>query len=379
MNGFALFRYRRKKDWDYQWKNMKVVVDWTILVYIILTILFVGAMVYDSIPKIFEIISQLPFGLTLFLIYLIMNTGAIRIYVESADSYFFVHRKSVLKSLKGYCIGAAILKNTVVSVPIALLSYLLLQQIKPDAFSLIHFAVFIVLVRLLLIVIGQLVDLRWKSWSNRLISFTVFVLGGIIFYLLVDDMLGFYTNVCILLLVASAYFLYWKMDSFDFDVMESEKIKQKYVGVMFSMSEYVYIPKVSKRTKPFLFRKSQRIFEDRRPENALAELFFKYLLRNLRHVSSYLKLIGITIAVMAYMPLWMKYGLFVAFFFFMKEWLNILYDELTTHPFLGLYKGKEILKEHYQDAVTRWLYYPALGLVGFVLLMNTLFHFLWKG
>jgi hypothetical protein len=99
----------------------------------------------------------------------------------------------------------------------------------------IHFAVFIVLVRLLLIVIGQLVDLRWKNWSNRLINFTVFVLGGIIFYLLVSYMLGFFTNVCILLLVAAAYFLYWKMDSFDFDVMESEKLKQKYVGVMFSM------------------------------------------------------------------------------------------------------------------------------------------------
>ncbi|MBM7621386.1 putative ABC-type exoprotein transport system permease subunit [Bacillus tianshenii] len=379
MSGSALFRYRYRKDREYQWKNIKVVMDWTILFYIFLTILFVGAMVYDSIPEIVEIISQLPFGLTILLIYLLLNNGSIRIFVEAADSYFFIHRKDVPQSIKGFSICVSLLKNTVISILIGCVSFLLLDTVEPGAFSFLPYITYIVLTRLLLIIIGQLIDLRWKSWSNRLISIAVFVLGGAFFYLSLKSALGISLNVTLLLMVAATHYVYWKADSFDFDVSENEKIKQKYVGMMFAMSEYVHIPKASKRTRPLLFRKSQRIFTDRRPENALAELFFKYLLRNLRHVSSYLKIIGITIAVMIYMPLWMKFGLFIAFFFFMKEWLNIVYDELTAHPFLNLYKGKGILKEHFQDAVTRWLYYPALGIVGFVLLMNAMFHFLWKG
>jgi hypothetical protein len=79
---------------------------------------------------------------------------------------------------------------------------------------------------------------------------------------------------------------------------------------------------------------------------------------------------------MAYLPLWMTYGLFIAFFFFLKEWLNIIYDELVGHPFLDMQKGKKLVQKHYQDLITRWLYYPALVSVGFALVMNSLFHFL---
>ena len=84
--------------------------------YIILTILFVGAMVYDTIPGIVEIISQLYISLALLFIYLSLNNGSIRIYVESAE-------KNIPHSIKGFSIGVSLLKNTVIAILIGCVSF----------------------------------------------------------------------------------------------------------------------------------------------------------------------------------------------------------------------------------------------------------------
>ncbi|WP_078379342.1 ABC transporter permease [Sutcliffiella halmapala] len=379
MNARTLYRSRWKKNWNYQWKNAKTVMDWTIFLYSILTILFLGALLYDSFSSILGIIRKLPLVLTLFFLYLIIWKGSIRVLVEQADSYFFLYRKDILQKLKGYSVLASLFTNGIKSLLLALFSFYMLDLILPNSFPLVMFILFVLLLRYFLIGLTTLINLYWKGWKNRVITFGSFVSMGIISYLLIVNNMWVVGNSSFLVITFAIYVIYWRSDSFSLDVVENEKIKQKYVGMIFYASEYVHVPRVSNRTKPLFFRKSQRIFENRRPENGLSELYLKYCLRNFKSMTSYFQLIGITIAVMVYLPLWLKYAVFLAFFFFIKEWLNIVYDELTTHPFLEMHKGKKLLQDDFQDKVTRWLYYPALGMVGFVLLMSTLFYFLLKG
>ncbi|MGD6872934.1 ABC transporter permease [Sutcliffiella horikoshii] len=378
MTAFRLYKERLKQERQYQWKNTKAVIDWTILVYIFLTLLFVAAMIYDMFPSFIALLQELPYGLTLFAIYYLAWTGTIRVFYQQADTYFFVHRQDLLYGLKKWGVIASTALNLIKSMLIAILAYLLMGAISPSRLPLFEWIAFYLLLFLFITIQGKVIDLHWSGWKRKVIAFTAFLLLGCLAYFTVDQSMWIVSTVLLMLGLIVLFILYLRTESFMVDMAHNEKIRQKYVGMIFYASEYVHVPRSSERTKPLFFRRSQRIIEDRSPHSALTELFFKYLLRNSRHIFSYLKLIGITIAVMGYLPLWMTFGLFMAFFFFLKEWLNIVYDELVGHPFLNMHKGKKLIQEHYQDLVTRWLYYPAVGLVGFVLMMNTLFHFLMR-
>ncbi|MGD6774099.1 ABC transporter permease [Sutcliffiella horikoshii] len=378
MTAFHLYKERLKQERQYQWKNTKAVIDWTILVYIVLTLLFVAAMIYDMFPSFIALLQKLPYGLTLIVIYYLAWTGTIRVFYQQADMYFFIHRRDLLHGLKKWGVIASTALNLIKSLLIAILTYFLMEAISPSILPLFEWITFYLVLFLFITILGKVIDLHWSGWKRKVINFTVFLFLGLLVYLTVVQAMWIESTVLLMLGLIVLFILYLRTESFMVDMAHNEKIRQKYVGMIFYASEYVHVPRSSERTKPLFFRRSQRIIEDRSPHSALTELFFKYLLRNSRHIFSYLKMIGITIAVMGYLPLWMTFGLFMAFFFFLKEWLNIVYDELVGHPFLNMHKGKKLIQEHYQDLVTRWLYYPAVGLVGFVLMLNTLFHFLMR-
>ncbi|NLP51389.1 ABC transporter permease [Bacillus sp. RO1] len=378
MTAFRLYMERLKQERQYQWKNTKAVIDWTILVYIVLTLLFVAALIYDIFPSFIALLQELPYGLTLFAIYYLAWTGTIRVYYQQADMYFFVHRRDLLQGLKKWGVIASTGLNVIKSLLIAILTYLIMEAISPTTLPLLEWITFYLALFLSTTILDKVIHLHWSGWKRKLITFTAFLFLGFITYLTVNQSMWIVSVALLMLGVITFFTIYFRTESFMVDMAHNEKVRQKYVGMIFYASEYVHVTRSSERKKPLFFGRSQRIFEDRSPHSALTELFFKYLLRNSRHIFSYLQLIGITIAVMGYLPLWMTFGLFMAFFFFLKEWLNIVYDELVGHPFLNMYKGKKLIQEHYQDLVTRWLYYPAVGLVGFVLMMNTLFHFLMR-
>jgi len=378
MTAFHLYKERLKQERQYQWRNTKAVMDWTILVYIVLTLLFVAAMIYDMFPSFIALLQKLPYGLTLFVIYYLAWTGTIRVFYQQADTYFFVHRRDLLLGLKKWGVITSTGLNIIKAVLIAILTYLLMEAISPSTLQLFEWITFYPLLFLFNTILGKVIDLHWSGWKRKVITFTVCLVVGIIVYLTINHAMWIVSTVLLIFGSIAFYIQYLRTESFMVDMANNEKIRQKYVGMIFYASEYVHVPRSSERTKPLFFKRSQRIIEDRSPHGALTELFFKYLLRNSRHIFSYFQITGITIVVMGYLPLWMTFGLFMAFFFFLKEWLNIVYDELVGHPFLNMHKGKKLIQEHYQELVTRWLYYPAVGLVGFVLMMNTLFHFLMR-
>lgn len=378
MKAFHLYKERLKQERKYQWKNTKAIIDWTILVYIVLTLVFVAAMIYDMFPSLITLLKGLPYGLSLFVIYYLAWTGTIRIFYQQADSYFFVHRKDLLKGLKKWGILASTGLNAIKAGLIATLSYLLMEAVNPSMLPLLEWVLYYSVLFLFITILGRVIDFHWSGWKRKGVYFILFLLIGFLTYMTIHIGLWYIAIAILLIGTVLFYVIYWRVESFSLDMADNEKTRQKYVGMIFYASEYVHVPRASERTKPLFFGQSQRIFEDRRPHSALTELFFKYLLRNSRHIFSYLQIIGITIAVMGYLPLWVTFGLFMAFFFFLKEWLNIVYEELVGHPFLNMHKGKKLIQGHYQELVTRWLYYPAVGLVGLVLIFNTLFHFLMR-
>ncbi|KPB05343.1 ABC transporter permease [Bacillus sp. CHD6a] len=378
ITAIRLYKERLKQERLYQWKNTKAIIDWTILFYIVLTLLFIVAMIYDMFPSFIALFQKIPYHLTLFAIYYLAWTGTIRIYYQQADTYFFVHRRDLLQGLKKWGVVASTGLNVIKALLIAIFTYLLIKTISPSTLPLLEWITFYLALFLFATILGKVIDLHWSGWKRKLITFAVFLFLGLITYLTVDQSMWIVSAVLLMLSFIIFFIIYLRTESFIVDMAHNEKVRQKYIGMIFYASEYVHVPRSSERNKPLFFRRSQRILEDRTPHSALTELFFKYLLRNSRHIFSYLQITGITIVVIGYLPLWMTFGLFMAFFFFLKEWLNIVYDELVGHPFLHMHKGKKLIQEHYQDLVTRWLYYPAVGLVGFVLLMNTLFHFLMR-
>ncbi|QFT90256.1 Bacterial ABC transporter protein EcsB [Bacillus sp. THAF10] len=373
MSAFQLFRKRLKQEQRYQWKNTMAILDWTIVFYLSLFILFMGAMFYDMLPGILGILEETPSILILVMLYFFAWNGSIRIYFQEADSYFFIRRSDLLKGIKLYSLIASLFKTLLKAILLGSVFYYLLMLSQSFQLKFIDWLLSYCILSLFLVMVRTWIELLWSAWWRTSVSLLSFIVFGLVYYYLLNSFVWVIGAFSLTVIMG---WLYLKRDTFTQDMENNEKIRQKYTGMIFSFSEYVHIPKASNRSKPFLFKHSQRIFENRSPHYALTELFFKYLLRNYRHILSYLKIIGITIGAMSLLPLWTKYGVFLAFFFFMKEWLNIVYDELVAHPFLDMQKGKQLVKEHYQHLVTRWLYYPALGAIGFALMLNTLIHFL---
>lgn len=370
MTGNVLFKRRLRKEWKFQWSNLTSIVDRTVLLYGILFTAFMGALLYDALPSIFETLNDLPTNLLLFLLYQLCWFGTVRIFMEYADEYFLMQRKDVLKSVKLLSISYALLTYLIQTLFIIFLLYFVLINIDTISFSALSLLFFFSLLRFCILTSRKLVSIYWNGWKRPFIVSVIYIGFMFVAYIIVSNNAYIIGSVFAFLITIINLIMIIYSNSFFTDAVENEKQRLRYVQMIFHASEYVHIPASSNRTKPLLFRKSERIFSTRTKENALKELYIKYFLRNYRYPLSLIQMISVTMVAIVFLPLWMKYALLIAFFFFIKEWLSTVYDEIVTHPYLQMYESN--VREVSRKKIIRLFYIPATMLVGVIVFIATL-------
>jgi hypothetical protein len=99
-------------------------------------------MIYDMFPGFINLLQGFPYALSLFFVYYLSWTGKIRVYYQEADSYFFVHRKDMLKGLKKYGLWTSALLIFIKAILIGICSYFLLELASPGKLPLREWILF---------------------------------------------------------------------------------------------------------------------------------------------------------------------------------------------------------------------------------------------
>lgn len=339
MSSWKLFYDRYIRDQKYQYRVIRSIADWTIIIYLVIpAIIFIIFQYRSWWVELPGWIESIPFILIFMLIFLLSWNGSIRTYVEEADKVFLTKKRSVFWGMKKWGYTYSLFSQ---SLGIAVIFLLLLpflrnhfilswQEISTLLFYFIALKALIMLVKFYI----KKIDKRLKKLVFNFLVFVALSWFSQLIYFLWDK--GALLLVClcgIVLLALSICFglkAIQKLSAIDHEIDMGRVDKTKNIEFIFMLSKEIEKPVVTKRTKPLLLRRSKRIFKKRTPVNGFVELFLKVLLRNRSYVMNYFQIISVgTVAIVLIPPLWIKSIIFIGFLIMMHTWLSIVWDKIA--------------------------------------------------
>ncbi|TGE38918.1 ABC transporter permease [Desulfosporosinus fructosivorans] len=340
-----LFLRRVISDWKYQYQVWKSAVDWIVALYIVIP--FSAGFIYyyhswwRAVPG---WLDYIPLNALTAIIVVFAWSGTIRIFVENADQLFLLQRKVWISRIIKYSLGYSIIYNLVVTalLLVILAPFLLLHY----GFSLIGVVWLTILAFILKNCMGlgkQLIELRFKGWSKRILTSVVFLITGVYVNQSVGLLLNrkglFYLSMLALLIVLGRL-LYKRVKlrgAFSEDVAREQTAKLRLAKYMLqSAGTYVKKPRFN-RKRPLLFRNSNLIFKKRNPVNGLVEMCLKSKLRNDIDIMSYFRMLGASSVAILIFPSDYGWLLWFAFSIMITNVVWLFWQEAINDPFVCLF------------------------------------------
>ena len=101
LNSRSLFILRIRQNWKYQYGHIKAILDWTVIVYLVVPAIIIGAIIYRSwwieLPTWFEYV---PFPFLFALFFLFLWNGHFQTYVREADRIFLIKNERLMLRMK---------------------------------------------------------------------------------------------------------------------------------------------------------------------------------------------------------------------------------------------------------------------------------------
>ncbi|AYV66554.1 hypothetical protein C2I06_06500 [Niallia circulans] len=376
MNSRKLFFSRLIRNWHYQWKVLRSIADWTVIVYILVPLGVFCVAIYRSwwleIPV---WIHKIPFIVPFFCLYFLAWIGNIRTLIVEADKVFLVKQLHLIGRLKALSYFYSLFFQTMVLSAgfLCLLPFLLHYYLLNWSVILVLFVYFTAL---------QSCFMLWKyhirkigsMWAKSLLVvflFLVFNWFSQWIYHIVDMgmTIPVYALSLIILLLSIFFSLtaLQKIASIDLHIELEQERKTSIVQAIYLAAPEIEKPVIMRRKKPRIFKNSKRIFQNRTPVNGFIELFIKIVIRNSSYLYGYLMLINSTTGAMIIVPpLWLKILIFVGFSIIMNGWLTTLWNKVCHyHPLMKKYMESDAYFSARKKAVRGMLSF-ALVLVLFL-------------
>jgi predicted ABC-type exoprotein transport system permease subunit len=371
MSGLQLWYTRVKQDWRFQFKNILSILDWTIILYLLIpSLAFVGIAYHSWWFTVPNWLIGFPPSLYFLGCYLLCWQGRLRTFMEEADQLYLLQypKKTVSMRYMGalYSSFSIFIKWVVV--------FLLLFPIT-NHFSELEIGQFTAAIvyffslNLLLTTYEQTVY-HYRFLKKFSLHVFAFFLVAFLSYLLINQLIFtvlMIVSIIFIGLVIWQIILYQSQyKSFYTDVEKEQRNKVKLISFVFAINPEIYLPKLKKPKKRslLLWRNSTRIFIKRAPENGVTELFIKAFLREKTNVFSYIQILSVTITLILVTPIWLKWCVFIAFWFFFKEWVILLFKEIIKqNPYLAIdYLQREYIFQAQKMCEKRFVY-PGVSIV----------------
>lgn len=348
MSSGRLFLQRLINEWKFQFGVFRTVFDWTVVAYLLTPCVIIFGFTYRSwwleIP---DWVNNLPIGILFFVFYIITWRGQFRTYVQDADQLFLLKHRQLFLRLK---VWASV--YTVVFQ--ALLLGLVLLLLLP--FFIYHYqlsigkmaTLFLLFISLNLFIMA--VKVKLKKISMRLLQNVLTIIHFIILGVILKFVFPIWNNEqffllllisCGFLLMAGIIFIPYvkKVSEFEVHLMIEKMERTKYINLIFNFSYEIEKTNIITRKRPWLFRKSQRIFKKRTPKRGFLELFAKVFIRNPLHITSFLQMNAITSMAIIYLPpIWIKVLIFLGGILVLKVWAQLVWEKIIlAHPLTKKY------------------------------------------
>lgn len=379
MSGIKLWWLRAKRDWLYQFKIFRLVFDWTIIVYLIIPSLAFTCIAYKSwwttVPS---WLSPFPYELFFLVCFFFSWQGGIRTFMEEADQLALLQFPKVIYTIRyiGVIYSWCLLVGKWIFIFVWL--YPLLNHfptLQAEHFYLL--IMFFFSLNVFLTTYKQVIY-RYGLFKRILVHCMVFSLISVLVYLILFKSIN---GLSIGITILFNLYAFWQvkiyqsqLGTFYEDVEKEQRNKVKFIALFFAINPEVYMPKVKKQKKRswLLWSNSTRIFQERLPENGVTELFIKAFLRDKSNIFSYLQLISITTVIVFALPIWLKWLVFIAFFFFFRMWIRLLFQELVKqNPYLSNDYGKEEYMFKAKKKCENRFVYPAVVIVFLMTSLST--------
>lgn len=378
VSGRVLFFQRFKAEWQYQWGIMKTVLDWTIVLYLVMPTIVIGAFMYAEAWHSIELYwsSLIPFPLMLAVVLLLSAGGQFRTYLLEADMLYLLQRKSILHELKRCALFSSV---WFIAAGTALL-FLFILPILVQSYHLTGMEVLLLYIgilasRLLFITMHKIISRTLYQWLFNPVFFVALL---ILLLTLHPVVYGIGGGVMILLLVFFQLSQITRTNRWFQREIEIEKTERiKYIKIILNFSQEVEKEKISSAKRPWLlFPGSKRIFKTRNKVNGLLEVVLKSFLRNKTNLMSYYKMTAITMGAILVLPLWLKWIVWLAFVLFIRSWVGGIFRKMKASPFFAVIPYAKDLHYEALPRFQKWIGLPAIALTGILTLLLTILKIL---
>lgn len=367
MSLFSLFFQKVRNEFDYYWKIIKSIIDWSVFVYIVIpaVICLVGCYVYSlmNVPKNF-----IHFINTYLFFILIVYTliGRVKTYVEFPDSIFLMTNKKFLKKIILSGLTFSFIKMLIINTLVFSILYPFLKGSNYNI-SLLNYISLITMFQFVI----SLCLYQWQILcSNKILNFmlkvitivfavyhiSVFLYNSPYIYLAVAF------DICIIIVILVSK-IQTKNIRIDKEIDREQKQSNRMLGAILQRSGA--FENINPRPNKFL-KKNRFIFKGTSSDNILLDSFFKTIFRNFKTIKMFLQFLAyLIIAIFLISNTWMKEIVLILSFISLRRMVN---NEWFL--FIQNLKGKVIIdSDSTYKKLQQTISYP---LVIFLLVIGTM-------
>ncbi len=340
-----LFRQRLFAHWREQYRMIRMVADWIVLLYIIVPGLLLGGRIYFGFwnGEAIGWTAHVPFALIPAALTVLLATGGLLLLVREADSLFLLQRRQWISSLMLrsilYSLGVTAVKigaAFVLLLPFIIKGY----GVAPAAaWALLALTVSCGLSTKLLV---HLIRVSRQGLGRQLWLILALLLscGSYLYAALAWENRPWLLAAAALLYAAVTL---WAIrhrltlqGTFMQDVRESLKQRMRIASLM--LAQVVDKPRPT-RHKPWIFRRSQPLLASRKPEARFCAAGIKAFIRNPGHLKLYLQFTGVGLGAVLIVPSWLfllKWLIFLVLTTLMAYWLSSYWLVFAGDDYIGI-------------------------------------------
>lgn len=367
----TLFKTRVKQQWKFHLKLFRSVADWTTYIYLIIpSVLFLFYLYKETILQgEYGFITYISAPFFTFFLLSVARIGYLRTFVAAADRLFLIQHQRSFSQLKRYAFLYSVISQSLyITFFLLILSPVLQYYYHFTTLGIIQLACSMVLQFLL----SKLID--FKS-IHKWVKF--------IFQLLITAILAsmvLYTNLFIVSLtvafIVASVFHYEKRHIrsnmyFDQQVNTEREAYFRWQGRIFIVSPELKSMEPAKHTlKAPRFLKGSLFTK---PNDAIAELMLKTLVRDKRYRWGYVRLVAVTIPVYVALPLWGDMLCIITTYFMLNSWLQSVMNEIKAHAIFNVIQVQEEAWNVSLQRIKNYFVNYVLIFIAFIVLLGMFF------
>lgn len=378
MTVHRLFSKRVRVFWQKNIEAWRLIIDWTVAVYLLLPLL--AAFIYNYVtywttsPDWFELFTE---RFIILLMFVTVWGGQLRSFLEAGDQLFLRQKTAWMRGLKLRGVIYSALTTVVrIALPIVVLLPILWQELQWTINQLGALFVFSIVYKLAILLAKQKIAHKFVRIKRFLALVLLCLISAIIYFIILGQwlaaplLLSVFSIALALVLIYQLHLYIRQGEHFLVDVETEQKMHDKTLSFVINQTGLTKKNSMIKLTTPLIFRNSKPWYKKRTAVNVLSELHFKTFFRRWSMVSVYMHYISITIFAIAIVrPLWLKGTMWLVGYILLIVWLRTNWVQFIISPYVKMLNFSFRQRLDAENKATLLLSVPALVILSIAALV----------